>query len=65
MTNYQIGQQVVYIDDFMPDTVETIHNITDGWVSFNDGSRGCIEVMIRPATETEIENKKRFMEQTP
>lgn len=60
MTNYQIGQQVVYIDDFMPDTVETIHNITDGWVSFNDGSRGCIEVMIRPATETEIKLNKRI-----
>ena len=34
-------------------------------IIFNHGSRSCIPEMIRPATETEIENKKRFMEQTP
>lgn len=59
MMNFQTGQQVVYIDSFMPDTVETITNIVDGWVSFNNGSRGCIAAMIRPATEEEIEANKR------
>lgn len=59
MSDFQTGQQVVYIDAFMPDTVETITSIVDGWVSFNNGSRGCIAAMIRPADDLEIQNKKR------
>ncbi|ATO20028.1 hypothetical protein BS636_10355 [Acinetobacter sp. LoGeW2-3] len=58
---YQIGQQVVYVDEFMPDTVEIITSIVDGWVSFNNGSRGCIAVMIRPANQDEIKANKRLM----
>ena len=54
MSDFQTGQQVVYIDAFMPDTVEVITDIKDGWVTFNNGSRGCIAAMIRPATTTEI-----------
>jgi len=61
MTNFQKGQQVVYIDAFMPDTVEVITSIVDGWVSFNNGSRGCIAAMIRLATQDEIEANKRLM----
>lgn len=53
MSDFQAGQQVVYIDDFMPDTVETITSIEDGWVTFNKGSRGCIAVMIRLASVAE------------
>lgn len=60
MTSFQAEQQVVYIDDFMPETVEIITSINDGWVTFNNGSRGCIAAMIRPATETEIKNNQRF-----
>lgn len=63
MSDFKVGQQVVYIDAFMPDTVETISNITDGWVTFNNGSRGCIAAMIRTATVSEIQNEQRFMEQ--
>ena len=58
---FQKGQQVVYIDAFMPDTVETITSIVDGWVSFNKGSLSCIAVMIRPATQDEIKMNKRLM----
>lgn len=58
---FQIGQQVVYIDEFMPDTVEIITSIVDGWVSFNNASRGCIAVMIRPANQDEIKANKRLM----
>ncbi len=61
MTSFQEGQKVVYIDDFMPDTVEIITSIDDGWVTFNNGSRGCIAVMIRPATTDEIKTNKRLM----
>ena len=53
MSDFQIGQQVVYVDDFMPDTVETITSIEDGWVTFNKGSRGCIVTMVRLASATE------------
>lgn len=61
MTSFQAEQQVVYIDDFMPDTVETITSIEDGWVTFNKGSRGCIAAMVRPATKDEIKKNKRLM----
>ncbi len=60
MTELKEGQLVVYIDEFMPDTVEKIESIIDGWVSFNNGSRGCIQVMIRPATKDEIQINKRL-----
>ena len=63
MSDFQTGQQVVYIDAFMTDTVEVITDIKDGWVTFNNGSRGCIAAMIRPATATEIKNEKRSLEQ--
>ncbi|MGE8561288.1 MAG: hypothetical protein ACN6NJ_10125 [Acinetobacter sp.] len=62
MSDFQAGQQVVYVDDFMPDTVEVITDIKDGWVIFNNGSRGCISAMIRPANQTEIKNEKRLLE---
>lgn len=65
MTDFYVGQQVIYIDEFMPETVETITSIVDGWVSFNNGSRGCIAAMIRPATAEEIKNEQRFKEQNP
>ena len=61
MSGFQAGQQVVYIDDFMPNTVETITSIEDGWVTFNNGSRGCIAAMIRPATNNELKANKRLM----
>ena len=61
--DFQAGQQVVYIDAFMPDTVEVITDVNDGWVTFNNGSRSCIAAMIRPATATEIKNEKRSLEQ--
>lgn len=64
MNKFSIGQAVVYIDDFMPATVEIITGKSSDRIIFNHGSRSCIPEMIRPATETEIENKKRFMEQT-
>ena len=60
MTSFQTGQQVVYIDDFMPETVETITSIENGWVTFNNGSRGCIAAMIRPVTQDEIKTNKRL-----
>lgn len=53
MNDFQTGQQVVYIDDFMPETVEIITSINDGWVNFNNGSRGCIAAMIRLASVAE------------
>lgn len=53
MSSFQPGQQVVYIDDFMPDTVETITSIEDEWVTFNKGSRGCIAAMVRLASVIE------------
>lgn len=62
MSDFQTGQQVVYIDDFMPETVEIITSISDGWVTFNNGSRSCIAAMIRPATKDEIKTNKRLME---
>ena len=61
MTDFYEGQQVVYVDAFMPDTVETITSIVDGWITFNNGSRGCIAAMIRLATQDEIEANKRLM----
>ena len=61
MNDFQTGQQVVYIDDFMPETVEIITSINDGWVNFNNGSRGCIAAMIRPATQDEIKTNKRLV----
>lgn len=61
MTDFYEGQQVVYVDAFMPDIVETITSIVDGWVTFNNGSRGCIAAMIRPATQDEINTNKRLM----
>jgi hypothetical protein len=61
VSDFQAGQQVVYVDDFMPYTVETITSIEDGWVTFNKGSRGCIATMVRPATQDEIKKNKRLM----
>ena len=43
-------------------TVEIITSINDGWVTFNNGSRGCITAMIRQATKNEIKTNKRLME---
>lgn len=60
INQFQVGQSVVYVDELMPDTVEKIESIIDGWVSFNNGSRGCIQVMIRPATKDEIQINKRL-----
>ena len=62
MSNFKAGQQIVYIDDFMPETVEIITSINDGWVTFNNGSRGCITAMIRQANKNEIKTNKRLME---
>lgn len=61
MTNFYIDQSVVYIDDFMPDTVEIITDMNAEQIIFNHGSRNCIPEMIRPAVYLEkILNKRIF-----
>lgn len=59
--NFKTGQQVVYIDDFMPDTVEIITGKSGDKIIFNHGSRSCITEMIRPANQDEIKANKRLM----
>lgn len=53
MNKYSIGQSVVYVDDFMPDTVEVITGKESDQILFNHGSRSCIHEMIRPASPVE------------
>ena len=64
LNKFSIGQAVVYIKDFMPNTVEIITGKSTDKIIFNHGSRSCIPEMLRPATALEIENKKRSMEKS-
>lgn len=49
----KINDLVVYVDDFMPDTLETVTSINDGYLYFNQGSRSCIIDMTRLALNEE------------
>ena len=54
-----IGQKVVYVDDFKPDTIETVTARSVEWISFEQ-DRGAHPDMIRLAEADEIEQNKRL-----
>lgn len=55
----QVGDVVVYVDDFMPDHIEQIESIKDGYYFFASGSRSCVFEMVRLAHKNEIKAGKR------
>lgn len=61
MISFHVGQHVVYVDSFMPDTVEVITDISGDWCEFNNGSRGCRLDMVRLADPIEIQDQQRVI----
>lgn len=56
---FEVGDKVVYVDDFMPDSVSVVSEVNDR-VWLNGNNAVCIEEMIKHATDEEIQAGKRL-----
>lgn len=56
---FEVGDKVVYVDDFMPDSVSVVSEVNDR-VWLNDNNAVCIKEMIKHATDAEIKAGKRL-----
>lgn len=56
---FEVGDKVVYVDDFMPDSVSVVSEVNDR-VWLNDNNAVCIKEMIKHAEDEEIKAGKRL-----
>ena len=56
---FEIGDKVVYVDDFMPDSVSVVSEVNDR-VWLNGNNAVCIKEMIKHAENEEIKAGKRL-----
>ena len=56
---FEAGDKVVYVDDFMPDSVSVVSEVNDR-VWLNDNNAVCIKEMIKHAEDEEIKAGKRL-----
>ena len=56
---FEAGDKVVYVDDFMPDSVSVVSEVNDR-VWLNGNNAVCIEEMIKHAEDEEIAAGKRL-----
>lgn len=56
---FEVGDKVVYVDDFMPDSVSVVSEVNDR-VWLNDNNAVCIKEIIKHATDAEIKAGKRL-----
>ena len=56
---FEVGDEVVYVDDFMPDSVSVVSEVNDR-VWLNSNNAVCIKEMIKHTTDAEIKAGKRL-----
>lgn len=56
---FEVGDKVVYVDDFMPDSVSVVSEVNDR-VWLNGNNAVCIKEMIKHAEDEEIKAGKRL-----
>ena len=56
---FEVGDKVVYVDDFMPDSVSVVSEVNDR-VWLNGNNAVCIKEMIKHAEDEEIAAGKRL-----
>ncbi len=56
---FEVGDKVVYVDDFMPNSVSVVSEVNDR-VWLNDNNAVCIKEMIKHAEDEEIKAGKRL-----
>ena len=56
---FEAGDKVVYLDDFMPDSVSVVSEVNDR-VWLNDNKAACIKEMIKHAEDEEIKAGRRL-----
>lgn len=56
---FEVGDLVVYVDDFMPDSVSVVSEVNDR-VWLNGNNAVCIKEMIKHAEDAEIKAGKRL-----
>ena len=56
---FEVGGKVVYVDDFMPDSVSVVSEVNDR-VWLNGNNAVCIKEMIKHAEDEEIAAGKRL-----
>ena len=56
---FEVGDKVVYVDDFMPDSVSVVSEVNDR-VWLNGNNAVCIKEMIKHAEDAEIKAGKRL-----
>ena len=56
---FEVGDKVVYVDDFMPDSVSVVSGVNDR-VWLNGNNAVCIKEMIKHAEDEEIAAGKRL-----
>lgn len=56
---FEVGDEVVYVDDFMPNSVSVVSEVNNR-VWLNDNNAVCIKEMIKHATDDEIMEGRRL-----
>ncbi len=56
---FEVGDKVVYVDDFMPDSVSVVSEVNDR-VWLNGNNAVCIKEIIKHAEDAEIKAGKRL-----
>ena len=56
---FEVGDKVVYVDDFMPDSVSVVSEVNDR-VWLNGNNAVCIKEIIKHATDAEIKAGRRL-----
>lgn len=57
---FEVGDKVVFTDDFMHDEIMTTSNVNDAEIYMDDDSKRAISVMVRHATPEEIQAGRRL-----
>lgn len=56
---FEVGDKVVYVDDFMPDSVSVVSEVNDR-VWLNGNNAVCVKEMVKHANDEEIKAGKRL-----
>lgn len=59
-SDFVVGDTVVFVDDFMPDQLMTIHKVQSDGILLDGNRKFALSHMLRHATTSEIKAKKRL-----